>query len=396
MLEFQKVEIIRGGGSCALSLKSAFISLFAVNALTASVALCAQTATDAETSDYRAPYKLGLPIIAPSGTPGAFDQLAVDHPRLFVHDGRFYLSYLGYDGISYQTALAVSDDLLHWERVGMVFTRNQSTNNWDRLGRVVSSYLTPCDFRKNPELTRYKGRYWLFYHAYPGEGYEVGAAANGIAWADSPASLEWHCLDKPVFTVNPESGHWDSGGLYSICAVPFKDSFRLYYNGKENGYPWHEQMGIADPEDDSLTRWRRRPGGPAIPAGDFPWNANYTGGTPLYDSYRGRWMRYFMGFSNDIGHAYTGVGVSEDGIAWRHSPSPVLSPRAGEIDETHAHKTAHAWLNGDLYLIYCSVRPIKGDAERAKFYKGKAWNEYRCLTIARSRPWTDAERASMR
>ena len=39
MLEFQKVKIIRGGGSCALSLKSAFISLFAVNALTASVAL---------------------------------------------------------------------------------------------------------------------------------------------------------------------------------------------------------------------------------------------------------------------------------------------------------------------------------------------------------------------
>ena len=107
-------------------------------------------------------------------------------------------------------------------------------------------------------------------------------------------------------------------------------------------------------------------------------------------------MRYFMGFSNDIGHACTGVGVSEDGIAWRHSTRPVLSPIAGEIDETHAHKTAHAWLNGDLYLIYCAVRPLKGDAERAKFYKGKAWNEYRCLTIARSRPWTDAERASMR
>ena len=64
MLEFQKVKIIRGGGSCALSLKSAFISLFAVNALTASVALCAQTASDMETFDYRVPYKLGLPIIA--------------------------------------------------------------------------------------------------------------------------------------------------------------------------------------------------------------------------------------------------------------------------------------------------------------------------------------------
>ena len=153
------------------------IQIMVSAALTAGVALCAQTAADVETSDYRAPYKLGLPIIAPSGTPGAFDQLAVDHPRLFVHDGRFYLSYLGYDGISYQTALAVSDDLLHWERVGMVFTRNQSTNNWDRLGRVVSSYLTPCDFRKNPELTRYKGRYWLFYHAYPGEGYEVRRTA---------------------------------------------------------------------------------------------------------------------------------------------------------------------------------------------------------------------------
>ena len=399
MLEFQKVEIIRGGGSCALSLKSAFISLFAVNALTASVALCAQTASDMETFDYRVPYKLGLPIIAPSGTPGAFDQLAVDHPRLFVHDGRFYLSYLGYDGISYQTALAVSDDLLHWERVGMVFTRNQSTNNWDRLGRVVSSYLTPCNFRKNPELMQYKGRYWLFYHAYPGKGYEVGPPANGLAWADSPVSLEWHCLDKPVFTANPKEGHWDSGGVYSIYAVPFQGVFRLYYNGKEKparGRLWHEQMGIADPTDDSLAHWQRRPGGPVIPAGDFPWNANFTSGAPLYDSRCGRWMRYFMGYSESIRRAYTGVGVSEDAITWRHSPIPVLSPgEKGEIDSIHAHKTAHAWLNGDLYIIYCSVRPLKDATERARF-SGKSWNEYRCLTIARNRPWTEAERASLK
>ena len=351
---------------------------------------------EAAVEEYRAPYKLGLPIIAPSGIPGAFDRLAVDHPKLFVYRDRFYLSYLGYDGVSYQTALAVSDDLLHWRRLGMVFTRNQSKNAWDKLGRVVSSYLTAQDFRKNPELLKRDGKYTLFYHAYPGEGYEAGPPANGIAWADSPDSLAWECFDEPVFTADSEPGHWDSGGVYTVQAVPLDDgTWRLYYSAKDQvSWPWYEQVGVADAVDDTLLRWKRRASGPVGRVGEFDWCSRFAANDlPMRDSKTGKWMRYFMGF--DGRHARVGVGTSDDGIVWRDSPVPVLSEgKPGEIDETHAHKVAHCRYKGDLYLIYCAVRPLHDDAERARFQAGK-WNEFRCLTVARSRPFTDEERKSV-
>lgn len=79
--------------------------------------------------------------------------------------------------------------------------------------------------------------------------------------------------------------------------------------------------------------------------------------------------------------------MSKDGEHYRITSEPILVPGPpGSLDETHAHKTAHAWLNGDLYVIYCAVRPLKDDRERKLFGK-KGWNEYRTLTIARSRPW---------
>ena len=69
--------------------------------------------------------------------------------------------------------------------------------------------------------------------------------------------------------------------------------------------------------------------------------------------------------------------------------SPVGRP--GEIDATHAHKSNAIWHDGRLWLVYCAVRPLKDDAERAKF-KTANWNEYRCLTLACSAPFASAER----
>ena len=64
-------------------------------------------------ADYRTPYKYNRPILAPSGKPGTFDAIGVDNMRIFRHKGRFYATYIGFDGVGYQTALAVSDDLLN-------------------------------------------------------------------------------------------------------------------------------------------------------------------------------------------------------------------------------------------------------------------------------------------
>mgnify|MGYP000235867684 CR=1 FL=1 len=73
---------------------------------------------------YRTPYKHPSLVLAATGAPGAFDEAAVDKPFVFRHDGRFLMTYVGFDGEGYQTGLAESDDLLHWRRRGLILGRD--------------------------------------------------------------------------------------------------------------------------------------------------------------------------------------------------------------------------------------------------------------------------------
>lgn len=139
-------------------------------------------------SSYFTPYKYCKPILEPSGEEGAFDKLMVDNMRICRHNGKFYCFYIGFNGKGYQTALAVSEDLLNWEKKGVVLPAG-SGRAWDTNGRAISCLLCDIDLYGNRELIKKDGKYWMFYHAYPGVGYEVGAAANGIAWSTDGMAL---------------------------------------------------------------------------------------------------------------------------------------------------------------------------------------------------------------
>ncbi|EQD72980.1 hypothetical protein B1A_05177 [mine drainage metagenome] len=73
---------------------------------------------------FRTPYKLERRILTRSGVPGSFDRLKVDCPFVFESCGRYYMTYVGFDGIGYQTGLAESDDLEHWRRAGLILRRD--------------------------------------------------------------------------------------------------------------------------------------------------------------------------------------------------------------------------------------------------------------------------------
>lgn len=319
--------------------------------------------------DYLTPYKYGKPVLAPSGKKGAFDQLLVDHCRVFRHCGRFHMAYIGFDGIGYQTALAVSDDLLHWEKLGIILPRG-SKNGWDANGRAESDFFMNCDLYGNRELIKRDGKYWVFYHAYPGKGYENGAGANGLAWTDDETLMKWNFLDKPVIEKNKEKGAWDSGGLYSARIVPFGDSIRMYYSAKDENTSWHEQVGMATPVDGSLMKWERYAGNPVFRVSKKGWDSRFADGANiLWDGRRKRWVMFYMGF--DGRHAQDGVAVSDDGINWTRYPEPILKVgKPGELDSTHAHKPCVIWHAGSLYHFYCAVGS-----------KG------RVLTVARSKPF---------
>ena len=47
---------------------------------------------------YRTAYKYGKLVLAASKEPGAFDGRTVDCPFVFHHNGRFYMTYVGWDG----------------------------------------------------------------------------------------------------------------------------------------------------------------------------------------------------------------------------------------------------------------------------------------------------------
>src|SRR5271163_4903902 len=73
------------------------------------------------------PYKLGKYVLSASGQQGAFDRVSVDCPFVFRQAGQFYMTFVAFDGIGYQTGLASSSDLVRWKNEGCILKRDPSS-----------------------------------------------------------------------------------------------------------------------------------------------------------------------------------------------------------------------------------------------------------------------------
>ena len=79
--------------------------------------------------EVRTPYKYGL-VIAPET-----NKAKIDCPTLFRENGRWYMTYVLYngkgakDGRGYETWLAESDNLLEWRTLGRVLSYRDGA--WD-------------------------------------------------------------------------------------------------------------------------------------------------------------------------------------------------------------------------------------------------------------------------
>ena len=158
-------------------------------------------ASDERLRRFETPYHYPRPVLHGSGKPGSFDEKAVDIPFVFWHLGKYYMVYSGFDGIGYQSALAVSEDLVNWEYQGLILKRQTGSGRWDENGGAVTWMIKESDdLYTVPKLGKVDGKYWLVYHSYPGNGYEAGAAEIGLAWTEDETLLTWHFLDQPVFS----------------------------------------------------------------------------------------------------------------------------------------------------------------------------------------------------
>lgn len=324
---------------------------------------------------YLTPYKYGKPVIAPSGQKGAFDSECVDIPFVFYHQDRFYMMHVGFNGHGYQTALAVSDDLINWESQGVILGAGQA-GSWDSVGAAGTWILKEDEFAGLPKLKKYNDRYWMVYHSYPQVGYEAGPAEIGLAWTEDENLLEWHRLDKPVYSWR-DGEAWECGGLYKACIIERDGLFHMFYNAKNKDRRWIEQTGLATSPD--LLHWTRCTKNPVLEVTPGAWDSQFAS-DPCVMRDEDNWVMYYFGY--DLSHAQDGIAFSKDLIHWEKCSEPIVKyGEAGDIDDIHAHKASVINYQDRLYHFYCAARKFQDGDPACNF-----GTEFRCISVATSHP----------
>lgn len=314
------------------------------------------------------PYKLGRPVLEPTGRRGDFDSLMVDCPFVFFHDGKWFMTYVGFDGEGYRTGLAMSEDLVNFERFGVILDWGRP-GDFDAYGAAGLWILRENNLFGLPKLRKWLGLYWMAYLGFGYKGYEAGPGAIGLAYSQD--LIHWERFDaNPI--LKPEDGaYWECGGLYKPCLIKHRDGgevFYLFYNAKNKSHPWIEQIGFAT--SNNLRSWRRYEGNPVAKVGsEGSWDCRFVS-DPFITLCKNTWVMFYYGF--DGVHAQDGVAFSKDLHHWYKWPEPVLNfGPPGSIDSQAAHKPCVIWHDGTLYHFYCAVRDKDG---------------YRTISVASSRP----------
>ena len=314
------------------------------------------------------PYKLNRFVLLGSGHPGDFDSVSVDCPFVFTHGGRFYMTYVAFDGIGYQTGLAGSPDLINWTKGGCILARDPSSPV-TKYNIAMNWIIRENDLHSPGKLTSIHGEFLGAYHAYPNSGYEQGAAVIGLC--RSKDLRHWQ-IDPPC--LRPEDGAaWEHGGLYKPCLLRYRGKYYLFYNAKNRtDRGWHEQTGVATSPD--LQTWTRYSDNPVIRNGPPGSLDSRFASDPCVLKNGREWALYYFGL-DDRGVARDLVATSQDLLhVSKCSDVMVDVGPPGSIDSAYAHKASMIAHQGVLYHFYCAVSRKNG-------------KEIRGISVARSAPW---------
>jgi predicted GH43/DUF377 family glycosyl hydrolase len=332
----------------------------------------AQYALARDAEGLETPYKYGKLVVAGSGKQGEFDSKFADCPFVFAHDGRFYMTYIGFDGTGYQTGLASSPDLVTWTKQGCILRRDPSSPI-TRYNAALHWILRENAMRSPGKLKRVQGRFLGAYNAYPNAGFEEGPAVIGLCWSND---LHHWNLEEPM--LRPDGGaDWERGGLYKPCLVEHKGVFYLFYNAKTKPTPpergWREQTGVATSRD--LKKWTRYSGNPVIRNGPADsWDERFAS-DPCVVQDGDRWALFYFGLDRK-GTARDLVATGPDLFHFEKADKILIDVgQPGSVDSKYAHKPSVIYHDGVLYHFYCAV-------------SGKYPNEIRGISVARSKPWT--------
>jgi predicted GH43/DUF377 family glycosyl hydrolase len=277
------------------------------------------------------------------------DDHKVDCPCVFRHESRWYMTYIIFDGTGYETALAVSDDLLHWQTLGKMLPFRSGT--WDALQAAGSMALQDYHWNSKFQISSFAGKYWMSYLGGSLQGYETDPLSIGMAWNVNPNSVAgWTRTSKPVLARDQEDvREFEKMTLYRSTVIWDKEKklgfpFVMFYNGKlRNGY---ERIGMAVSED--MLSWHRYGSEPVIDNGEG------ISGDPQIVRIGDIWVMFYFGAFWKP-KAFDTFACSLDLVHWNKWTGPDLIAPSEPWDDTYAHKPWMVVDDGIVYHFYCAV-----------------------------------------
>ncbi|MBQ9356126.1 MAG: beta-galactosidase [Prevotella sp.] len=331
-------------------------------------------------NEVRTPYKYGI-VVAPADNYHKFDC-----PTVFREGDKWLMTYVCYDGKDgtdgrgYETWLAQSSDLLHWQTLGTVLALPLTTvsggfaaGKWDQNQRGGFPALIDHRWAGSYQMQPFKGRHWMTYIGGPGTGYEAVNAPLSIGIASTRSDIatahQWETQDSSLLSYNDRYAQWWEQLTQYKSTIYWlqnpqerirgyeKFPFVMFYNagGKDDTHPKGERIGIALSKD--MKHWQRYPGNPVFAhdsdgtiTGDAQIVRMDIGGEPLWV------MFYFSAFNPSRSYnAFNTFAVSRDLLHWQDWTGPDLIVPSKPYDEMFAHKSCVVKHNGVVYHFYCAV-----------------------------------------
>jgi predicted GH43/DUF377 family glycosyl hydrolase len=274
--------------------------------------------------------------------------------QLNEQPGIWYMSFIGYNGLGYNSFVAESKDLIHWTnpKLAMGFGKK---GEFDYGGRVVGAYLYEDLDVKAPRILKKKDdKYWTLYGSYPRQGeYELRPGYEGVAVSDD--GLSWQRIsDMPVLSVyQHDTKQWEEDCIYQPWLVEHNGTYYNFYNAANKGV---EQSGIAFSND--LIHWVRYPFNPVLRNRANWYDEDFSSDPKVFRD-RDHWTMIYFGVSWKRGGSCIMIAFSRDLIHWTADPEPLylMGGHPKGFDKEHAHKISLIYnpLNETFYMYYCAV-----------------------------------------
>ncbi|MFC0877323.1 hypothetical protein ACE01N_12050 [Saccharicrinis sp. FJH2] len=301
----------------------------------------------------KTPYKYGLILVPDS------NKYKMDCPTIFRKDNRWVMTYIVFDGRGYETHLATSDDLIHWDLKGKILEFSDSTD-WDYNQKAGYPSLIDYDWGGDYAIQKYDGKYWMSYFGGASSGYESGLLSISMAFTEKDPATQhiWQTLGKPVLMPTDEDARWyDNSTMYKSFVIEDKEKltgykFLMYYNARGDSInPARGAERISMAVSDDMVNWKRY--------GKQPMMNHHKGITgdavfqKIGDIYVMFYFRAYWPEGKTV--VYNNFACSYDLVNWTDWTGPRLIEPSENYDNLFAHKAYVIYHDGIVYHFYNAV-----------------------------------------